>query len=96
MRSQKTVDAAGTAAKLDGLQAAVRREAEGAEADLFDDAMVAAVLGAAEALEAEVCAPAEVRRGSERRRGSSRASAMEAQRLIMRRTARSSERADIR
>ena len=38
----------------------MRREAEGAEADPFDDALVAAVLGAAETMKAEVAALAEV------------------------------------
>ena len=53
LRPRTTIDAAGAATKLDGLQAAVRRETEGAEADPFDNAMVAAVLGAAEALKVE-------------------------------------------
>lgn len=42
-----------TATSLDSLIAAIQREAEGAEADPFDEAMVAAVAGAAEAMRAE-------------------------------------------
>ena len=56
-----TIDAAGTQGRLDELQTAVGREAESAEADPFDDAMVAAVLGAAEALKAEANALAELK-----------------------------------
>ena len=52
-RSRTTIDAAGTRAKLDRLTAAVRREAEGAEADPFDEATVAALAGVAGALKAE-------------------------------------------
>ena len=62
LRPRKTIDATGTRAKLDDCLAAVRREGEGAEADPFDDAMLAAVLGAAEALKAEADALAEVER----------------------------------
>ncbi len=39
--------------KLDGLAAADRHEAQGAEADPFDDAMVAGVVGLAETMQAE-------------------------------------------
>ena len=53
LRPRKTIDDADTRARLDGLQDAVRREAEGAEADPFDAAMVAAVTGALDALKAE-------------------------------------------
>lgn len=61
LRSRRTaIDAAGTAAKLDGLQAVVHREGEGAEADPFDDAMMAAVVGVAEALKAEADALVEI------------------------------------
>ena len=60
LRPRKTIDAASTRARLDELQAAIRREAEGAEADPFDDAMVAAVLGAAEALKDDADALAEI------------------------------------
>lgn len=40
-------------AKLNAFLAAVRREAEGAETDPFDDAMIAAVVGLAETMRAE-------------------------------------------
>ncbi len=39
--------------KLEGLAATVKREVEGAEADPFDDAMMAGVLGLTEAMRAE-------------------------------------------
>ena len=55
-RFRKTIDAAGTRARLGDIQVAVRREADGAEADPFDEAMIAAVLGAAEAMKAEAVA----------------------------------------
>ena len=69
-RPRKTIDAGGTVARLDGLRAAVRREA-----DPFDDAMVAAVAGVAEALEAEADALAgfEARFGKVARRVKCRA-----------------------
>ena len=57
---RKTIDAASTRAKLDELQAAVRREVEGSEADPFEDAMVAAVAGLADAMKAEANALAVV------------------------------------
>ena len=60
LRSRKVIDAAGTRARLGDLQAALRREADGAEADPFDEAMIAAVLGAAEALKAESVALADL------------------------------------
>ncbi len=60
LRSRKTIDAAGARAKLDDLQAAVRREASGTEADPFDEAMIAAVLGAAQALKVEADAFVEI------------------------------------
>lgn len=62
LRPRKTIDATSTRTKLDDLQAVVRREGEGADADPFDDAMLAAVLGAAEALKAEAGRLAEVER----------------------------------
>ena len=70
LRPRKTIDAAGTRARLDELQTIVRREAEGAEADPFDDAMVAAVAGAAEAMKAgaDALAEAEARIGKLARR----------------------------
>ena len=60
LRSRKTIDAAGTHTRLGNLQVAVRREADSAEADPFDEAMIAAVLGAAEALKAETVALADL------------------------------------
>ena len=54
LRPRKTIEPGATRSRLDDIAAAVRREAQGAEADPFDDAMVAAVLGAAEAMKAEV------------------------------------------
>ena len=60
LRSRKTIDAASAHARLGDLQMALRREADGAEADPFDEAMIAAVLGAAEALKAETVALADV------------------------------------
>ena len=51
---EMTIDATSTRTKLRrSCTAVVRREGEGADADPFDDAMLAAVLGAAEALKAE-------------------------------------------
>ena len=60
LRSRKTIDAAGTRARLGDMQVAVRREADGAEADPFDEAMIAAVLGVAEMMKAEADALAAV------------------------------------
>ena len=60
LRPRKTTYAAGTSAKLDDLMAEVRREAERAEADPFDGAMVAAMAGVAEAMKAEADALAEI------------------------------------
>ncbi len=70
-KPRKTIDAGATRAKLDDLVDAVRREAEGAENDPFDDAMLAAVVGIAEALKAEADALAELeaRLGRLARRG---------------------------
>ncbi len=70
LRSRKTIDADGTRAQLGDLQVAVRREANGAEADPFDEAMIAAVLGVAEAMkaEAEALAAVAVRQGKLARR----------------------------
>ncbi len=59
-RTHKTIDAGATRAKLNDLVGAVRREAEGAESDPFDDAMLAAVVGIAEALKAKADAVAAV------------------------------------
>ena len=71
LRQRGTIDAAATRSRLDGAVTALRREAEGAEADLFDDAVVAAVLGVAEAMEAEANALAKIERriGKAVRRG---------------------------
>ncbi len=60
LRPRKTIGAGATRARLDSVAAAVRHETEGAEADPFDNAMVAAVLGLAEALKAEAGALAEL------------------------------------
>ena len=60
LRPRKTIDPEATRTRLDDLGSALRREAEGAEADPFDEAMVAAVLGAAEAMKAEAAALSEV------------------------------------
>ncbi len=59
-RSRTIVDAADTSARLDRLAAAVKSEADGAESDPFDDAMVAAVVGIAEAMQADGTALAEL------------------------------------
>ena len=53
LRSRKMLDAAGTRAKLDELVANLRRQALASDHDPFDDAMVAAVIGAADAMKAE-------------------------------------------
>ena len=60
LRSRKTISAADTCARLDELQVAVRREADSAEADPFDEAMMAAVYGVAEAMKAEADALAKM------------------------------------
>ena len=60
LRLHKTIDVDDTRARLDGLTSAVRREVESAEADPFDDAMVAAVVGLAEGLKGEAGALAEL------------------------------------
>ncbi len=60
LKPRKTIDAGATRAKLDDLADAVRREAGRAEADPFDDAMLAAVTGIAEAMKAEAEALAEI------------------------------------
>ena len=59
-KPRKTIDPGATRAKLDGLVDAVRREAEGAESDPFDDAMLAIVVGVAEAMKTEADALAEL------------------------------------
>ncbi len=60
MRRRKTIDTTYTRAKLGELQAAVHRERNAAEADPFDEAMVAAVVGLADAMKAEADALAEI------------------------------------
>ena len=60
LRPRKTIDPEATRTGLDDLGSTVRREAQSAEADPFDEAMVAAVLGAVEAMKAEVDALSEV------------------------------------
>ena len=60
MTQRKTIDPKATRIRLDEIGAAVRREAESAEADPFDEAMVAAVLGVAEAMKGEAAALSEV------------------------------------
>ena len=60
MRPRKPIAAAAHRTKLDKVQVAVRREAAGTEADPFDEAMVAAVLGVAETMKAEAVALADV------------------------------------
>ena len=51
---------ASTHARLGDLQVALRHEADGAEADPFDEAMIAAVLGVAEMMKAETVALADL------------------------------------
>ena len=46
LSSRKTIDAASTRNNLDVIVATIRHEGEGADADPFDDAMVAALLAA--------------------------------------------------
>ncbi len=53
LKPRKTIDAGATRAKLDDLVGAVRREVEDVESGPSDDAMLAAVVGIAEALKAE-------------------------------------------
>ena len=60
LRPRKTIDPKAIRTRFDDLGSAVRREAEGAEADPFDEAMIAAVLGVAEAMKAEAAALSEV------------------------------------
>ena len=59
LRPRNTVDAAGKRARLDELVANLRREALASDCDPFDDAMVAAVVGVAEAMKAETDALAD-------------------------------------
>ena len=59
LRPRTIIDPGAARSKLDNLAAAVRREDEGTEADPFDDAMVAAVVGLAEAMKAETDALAD-------------------------------------
>ena len=65
LRPLRTVDATGRRAGLDDLVVTLRREALASDHDPFDDAMVAAVAGLAEALKAETdaLADAEARLG---------------------------------
>ncbi len=60
LRPRKTIDAGANRAKLDDFMVAVQREAEGAESDPFDDAMVTAVVGIEEATKAEAGALADL------------------------------------
>ena len=60
LRPRVTIDAAAHRAKLDDVVGTVRREADTADADPFDDAMVAAVYGVADALKAQADALAEM------------------------------------
>ena len=60
LRPRKTIDPKAVRTRLDEIRAAVQREAESAEADPFDEAMVAAVLGAVEAMKAEAAALSKV------------------------------------
>ena len=53
MLKPKPLDVAAIGAKLDDALFRVQREAEGAEADPFDEAMMAAVIGAADAMKAQ-------------------------------------------
>ena len=53
MLKPKPLDVSSELLSLDGLVAALRHETEKADADPFDDALVAAVVGAAEAMKAE-------------------------------------------
>lgn len=53
LRPKKIIDASVTRARLDDVVAVVRREAEGAEADPFDEAMIAAAVGLAQVMKAE-------------------------------------------
>ena len=72
LRPRKTVDAAGRRARLDDLVATLGKEVDSSEPDPFDDAMVAAVNGLAEAMKAEMdaLADAEARLGRVARKGS--------------------------
>ncbi|MGI3902343.1 MAG: hypothetical protein ACRYGP_02795 [Janthinobacterium lividum] len=62
MLKPKPLDAASERLRLDELTAALRRETETADADPFDDALVAAVVGAADAMKAEGAAMEAVRK----------------------------------
>ena len=53
MLKPKSLDVASELLHLDGLMATLRHETEKADADPFDDALVAAVMGAADAMKAE-------------------------------------------
>ena len=57
---RKTIDASSIRAKLDDLAQTVQREADAADADPFDEAMVASVIGIAEAMKAEAGTLAEL------------------------------------
>ena len=60
LRPRTTTDTADTYAKLDDTVSRLRIEGALAEADPFDDAMTAAVAGAAEALKSEAGALADL------------------------------------
>ena len=60
LRPRRTINAATTRAKLDDLVKTLRREALASDPDPFDEAMVAAVVGLAEALKSEADALAKV------------------------------------
>ena len=53
MLKPKRLDVASELLHLDGLMASLRNETEKADADPFDDALVAAVVGVADAMKAE-------------------------------------------
>ncbi|MGI3902549.1 MAG: hypothetical protein ACRYGP_16525 [Janthinobacterium lividum] len=62
MLKPKRLDTASDLLRLDGLMASLRHETEKADSDPFDDALVAAVVGAAEAMKAEGAAMEEARK----------------------------------
>ena len=62
MLKPKPLDVASELSKLDDLMASLRQETEKADADPFDDALVATVLGAADAMKAEAAAFEEARK----------------------------------
>jgi hypothetical protein len=62
MLKPKPLDLSTDLLRLDGLMASLRHETEKADADPFDDALVAAVVGAADAMKAEGAAMEEARK----------------------------------